>query len=76
MNNTRRKVLANLKERIEEIRDELEAVLYEEQDYLDNIPENLQGSERYEKSEEAVSAMEEVVSSLEEVADNIDSAIE
>ena len=45
MNNPRRKALSQLKEQIEEIQSVLEELLEEEQEYLDNIPENLQGSE-------------------------------
>lgn len=55
---------------------DIEQLCYEEQDYLDSIPENLQGGERYEKAEEAVSALEEAVNSLEEALDSIDIAIE
>ena len=40
----------------------MEDIKSDEQDYLDNIPENLQGSERYSIAEEAI--------------DNLDSAID
>lgn len=43
-----------LQQAIEEIRDE-------EQEYLDNIPENLQSSERYELAEDAVNNLESAV---------------
>ena len=55
---------------------DIEQLCDEEQDYLDSIPENLQGGERYEKSEEAVSALEGAVDCLDEAIDNIDIAIE
>lgn len=76
MNNPRRKALNKIKEQIEDLKCLLEELLIEEEDYLNNFPENLQGSERYEKTEKNVSALENAVSSLEEAIDNIDTAIE
>lgn len=76
MNNPRRKKLAKLQEQIEEIRMALEEILEEEQEAYDNMPENLQYSERGEKAEECISALEDAVSNLEEVVENIDTAIE
>lgn len=40
----------------------------------DNIPENLQSSERYERAEAAVDALYSAVSSLEEALDYIEEA--
>lgn len=48
----------------------------EEEEYKDNMPENLQSSERYEKAEAAVDALGSAVSSLEEVLDYIEEAQE
>lgn len=76
MNNIRRKSLNEIKDKIDDLRIDLEQLLEEEQDYLDNIPENMQSGERYEKAEDAVSALEEAVSSLEEAVDSIDTAVE
>ena len=59
--NSLQNVLEELQQQIEEIRDE-------EQDYLDNIPENLQNSERYETAENALDNLEEAVNWF----DNID----
>ena len=53
--------LEELQEMIEEIRDE-------EQESLDNIPENLQGSERYEAVENSLYNLEDAI----EWFDNID----
>ena len=49
MNNTRRKKLSRLAEQIEEIKEALEVLKEEEESYQENMPENLQGSERYEQ---------------------------
>ena len=43
----------------------------EEQDCLDNLPENLQSSERYEKMEEAVSLLESAAEEIESASDRI-----
>jgi flagellar biosynthesis chaperone FliJ len=75
MNNPRRKRLQKIYDTIESALAELEEIMDEEQDYLDNIPENLQGSERYEKSEEIIDNLEGAVSNLEDVMDSIEESI-
>ena len=40
------------------------------------MPENLQGSERYEISEAAVDSLDEAYSALEELNDNIQDALD
>lgn len=71
MNKQRRKELASILNDLEDLRSRLEAVSEEEQEAFDNIPENLWGSERYEKAEEAVDALEEALSSIEDIADSL-----
>ena len=46
MNNIRRKKLAKLYEEIENIKSLLEEIHEEESEAFDNIPENLEGTER------------------------------
>ena len=53
----------------EALRDELENICSDEQDYFDNMPENLQGSMRGMDSEEAIDTMNEAI-------EGIDNAIE
>lgn len=76
MNNLRRKTLQNLYDIIANAKDNLDEVRDEEECYKDNIPENLQGSERYERAEEAVDALESAICSLEEALDSIEEAKE
>ena len=76
MNKARRKTLQELYDIITEAKDKLDAVRDEEEEYKDNIPENLQCSERYERAEAAVDALESAVSSLEEALDYIEEAQE
>lgn len=47
----------------------------EEQDALDNLPENLQNSERAENMSDAISVMEEVEGSIQEASDTLDDVI-
>ena len=90
MNNRRRKTIHTLSEQIDSIRialEELKETLVnvqdEEQECLDCIPENLQGSERASAAEEAVSnldeavyGMDDVIAGLEEIVSNLDAASE
>lgn len=57
MNKVRRKTIQEIITKIQELQGEMESVLEEiesikdeEAEYLENIPENMQSSERYEKS--------------------------
>ena len=63
MNKYRRKELSTLLSTLEEVKDTLETLKEEEEEYRDNMPENLWGSERYEKAEEAISNMEDAMAS-------------
>lgn len=76
MNKIRRKELDNLVEQLVSIREILDNLKDDEQDYMDNMPENLQSSERYEKAENAVSDMELALDSIDEVISYIESASE
>ena len=66
MNNLRRKEIQGIIDRLEELQSDLETLKYEEEEYRDNIPENLQGSERYEKADEACDNLNSAFYSLEE----------
>ena len=75
MNKTRRQQLKKWLEDMENIKSELETICSEEQDYFDNMPENLQGSQRGCDSEEAIEQMEEAVSSIEDAISTIEEII-
>lgn len=53
--------------RVEELKDEM-------QNWLDSIPENLQGGDKYQSIEEAISNLEEMYSYLDDATSAIDSA--
>ena len=83
MNNIRRKEIKKVMEKLYEAEgilnyayDLIAELNAEEDEYRDNIPENLQNGERYEASEEASSYMEYATDALEGVADSIIDAID
>ena len=76
MNKSRRKQIESVIGKLEEIKSEIDMIREEEQDCLWNMPENLQGSERYERAEEAVSDMDSAMDDLEEVIELLEGAME
>ena len=76
MNQARRTKIQDVSDQLEELKSALEDVLQEEEEYRDNIPENLQGSARYEAADEAcdtlsgaVDGLEDIITSLGELAE-------
>ena len=72
MNKIRRKELARITEKLEqldalreEIREELAAVLDEEQEDLDNMPDSLQDGEKGQQMQEYIDTMENVTGELD-----------
>jgi vacuolar-type H+-ATPase subunit I/STV1 len=69
MNNARRKQINELIDRIDELQSQLESVRDEEQEYFDNMPENLQQGDKGQSAEQAASdlgsAHDSLVESLE-----------
>lgn len=76
MNKVRRKNLQAIIDQLEELKGSLEDLQSEEEEYRDNMPENLQGSERYELADAACDNLCDAVSNLEEVISSIEAAIE
>jgi hypothetical protein len=62
-------MIADVVERLEAAKSDLEMIRDEEQEAFDNMPEGLQGSERGE-------AMEEGIYQIEEAMDGLDSALD
>lgn len=76
MNNSRRKELEKAVSLLEEAQSIIETCRDEEQDYLDNMPENLQSSEKHDVAENAVYCLDTAYDSLSEVIDSVNSATE
>ena len=75
MNKDRRKQLRQWSQKAEMLKDELESILWDEQNYYDNIPENLQYSSRAEDSGEAIECIEEAIEILGEAIDKVEEVI-
>lgn len=76
MNKIRRKNLQAIIDQLEELKGGLEDLQAEEEEYRDNIPENMQESERYGKADEDCDNLSSAVDSLEEAISSIEAAIE
>ena len=67
-----KKDVENSREELQRIKNDLEIILREEEDYFDNMPENLQGSMRGEDAEAAIDYMTDALDSLELAISNTD----
>lgn len=67
MNKDRRKRLRLIVDQGNQLLEDLRAIQEEEQDALDNIPENLQGTDRYTDMETAAELLEEAADNLEDL---------
>ena len=76
MNNQRRKAITNLLEQIEELKSGIEAVMEEERESFENMPESLQDSERGQQSDNAANCLEYANDGFEEIVDQLNEAQE
>ena len=74
MNNQRRMKLKKIVKALQDVIYAIEVVKDEEEDYMNNIPENLQGSDRYSRAEEVCEYLEDAISDIESAIDNIEEA--
>lgn len=88
MNKERRKAIEDIKKNLEALNetnvitelvgniqtviDDIESVKCEEEDYKDNMPENMQQGERYSRAEEVVGYLEEAMSALQNLVDELE----
>ena len=75
MNNTRREKLRKALVMISEVSNIVDQVCDQEQKCLENFPENLQGTDRYDAMENAVDSLTEAVEKLGEVEECIQAAM-
>lgn len=82
MNKERRKdlahavdILSEAQGKIQEARDIVDTAYNDESEYRDNMPENLQESDKYYAAEEACNALESALESLDELDDTINDII-
>ena len=74
MNNQRRMKLKKIVKALQDVIYAIEVVKDEEEDYMNNIPENLQGSDRYSRAEAVCEYLEDAISDIESAIDNIEEA--
>lgn len=75
LNAGRRKSLAVAMDHLREASNIVDRIKDEEQDSLDNMPENLQESERYSNMEEAVDALDDALTAINEASDYVENAM-
>ncbi|MFS1036606.1 hypothetical protein ACFC84_03365 [Enterococcus casseliflavus] len=75
MNRLRRARLKEVADIISEMIEILDAIGEDEENYVENMPENLHGSQRYEKAEEAIDQISDAIDSLEEAMESIEKAM-
>ena len=71
MNEPRRKALRKIQYELEDISQRLQDLIDEEQEAFDNMPESIQGSERGEAMDEAISNLEYIRYNVDEVSSSI-----
>lgn len=71
VNDSRRKNLKRALSMLESASQIINMAAEQEQDSLDNLPENLQGSDRCEKMEDAVSFLESAIEDIDSASDKI-----
>jgi hypothetical protein len=76
MNNKRRELLRKALISLDAAEGQISTALDEEQECIDNMPENLEDSERHEKMELTIEYLEDALSGLDEVRNNIEHAKE
>lgn len=75
MNNKRRAEIRKIHMALETILVDIERVKDEEELAYDNMPENLQYSDRGEASQEAIDCLEEVYNNMEEIIDLLEEVV-
>lgn len=65
MNNARRKKLQKIYDQLEELKEELDFIIEDEQTALDNMPESMWETERYENMESGLESLEDVQNSFD-----------
>lgn len=76
MNKQRRKSLQEIQTKLEDLKGELESLMNEEEEYRDGMPENLQGSERYERADEVCGMLTDAIDSIDNACSQIEEAAE
>lgn len=74
MNNNRRKQIDEAITKVSQVRNLIESIRDDEQEYLDNMPENLQMGEKADISQTAIDVLENAIDDLELIESNLEEA--
>ena len=76
MNKERRKSLREIQSKLDRLGQDLETLKEEEEEYRDNMPENLQESDRYQRADEVCDLLQEALESMDNAYQPIEEAVE
>ena len=75
MNKERRAQILQAAGELEDIKTKLKYISRKEEEILDNTPENLQGTDRYSESENAIDVLDDVVDDLESAIESLNEIV-
>ena len=75
MNKERRTQIKKLTNELEDVKTKLKYILRKEEGIIDNTPENLQGTDRYSESENAIDVLDDVVDGLESAIESLNEIV-
>lgn len=76
MNNTRRKQLRELAEKAEGLKQEIEELRTEEEEYYNNMPEAFQDGEKGDRAQTVIEYLDEAMTVADDMIENLTSAAE
>lgn len=76
MNNTRRKNLRGLIEKTEGIKQGIEELRTEEEEYYNNMPSSVQDGEKGDRAQTVIEYLDEAITAAGDVIENLTSAAE
>ena len=76
MNKDRRARIQALINKLEDIKEDIDFIKDEEQEYYDNMPESIQAGEKGDKAQEAVDNLDYAYSQIDEVIEYLEEALE
>lgn len=76
MNNTRRKSLRELIEKTEGIKQGIEELRTEEEEYYNNMPSSVQDGEKGDRAQTVIEYLDEAMTAVGDVIENLTSAAE
>lgn len=76
MNKYRREQLSEAQTLLEQAKDIIESCHQEEEEYYENMPENMQWWEKWDKAQEAINNMSDAMSYLDDAISSVESSIE